>query len=35
MTGFIRPFGTARDYILQFTIKHTSIRSHVFIAFAW
>jgi hypothetical protein len=32
MIGFIRPFDTARDYILQFTITHTlySVHSHVF-----
>jgi hypothetical protein len=35
MTGFIGLFDTARDYTLQFTIKHTSVRSHVFTAFAW
>jgi hypothetical protein len=35
MTGFIAHLDTARDYILQFTITHTSVHSHIFIAIAW
>jgi hypothetical protein len=35
MAGFIGVFDTARDYNLQFTIKHTSAHSHVFTAVAW
>jgi hypothetical protein len=34
MTGFIGFFDTARDYILQFTITHTNVHSHVFTAVA-
>jgi hypothetical protein len=35
MTGFIGLFDAARDYVLQFTIKHTSVHTHVFTAVAW
>jgi hypothetical protein len=35
MTRFIAYFDTARDYNLQFTITHTSVQSHFFIAVAW
>jgi hypothetical protein len=31
MIGFIEHFGTARDYILQFTILHTSANVHSYI----
>jgi hypothetical protein len=39
MTGFTAHFDTARDYNLQFTVKHTHkhaiVHSHVFIAVTW
>jgi hypothetical protein len=35
MTRCIAHFDTACDYTLQFTIKNTSVHTHVFTAIAW